>query len=188
MRNYRNFNKVYKAPRRPFERERIDRELKICGEFGLRCKREIWRVNLMLSKLRRTARTLLTLPENHPRRTMEGSALIRRCHMYGYLPEDKNKLDFVLSLNVPDILSRRLQTIVWKQGLAKTVHHARVLIRQRHIAVGKQIVTVPSFVVRSSSENHIAYAQQSPLLKNPIKIGRCKKVKAKKGKGGDGDE
>jgi hypothetical protein len=30
-------------------------------------------------------------------------------------------------------LERRLQTQVFKSGLAKSVHHARVLIRQRHI-------------------------------------------------------
>ncbi len=32
-----------------------------------------------------------------------------------------------------DFLERRLQTLVFKQGLAKSIHHARVLIRQRHI-------------------------------------------------------
>jgi small subunit ribosomal protein S9e len=30
-------------------------------------------------------------------------------------------------------LERRLQTCVYKLGLAKSIHHARVLIRQRHI-------------------------------------------------------
>jgi ribosomal protein S4 len=32
-----------------------------------------------------------------------------------------------------DFLERRLQTLVFKLGLAKSIHHARVLIRQRHI-------------------------------------------------------
>jgi small subunit ribosomal protein S9e len=43
------------------------------------------------------------------------------------------KLDYVLALNVSDFLERRLQTLVFKLGLAKSIHHARVLIRQRHI-------------------------------------------------------
>lgn len=34
---------------------------------------------------------------------------------------------------IEDFLERRLQTQVFKLGLAKSVHHARVLIRQRHI-------------------------------------------------------
>jgi hypothetical protein len=31
----------------------LDQELKLCGEYGLRCKREIWRVQFMLSKVRK---------------------------------------------------------------------------------------------------------------------------------------
>ena len=45
-----------------------------------------------------------------------------------------------------------LQTLVFKLGLAKSIHHARVLIRQRHIRVGKQIVNIPSFMVRVDSQ------------------------------------
>jgi small subunit ribosomal protein S9e len=65
------------------------------------------------------------------------------------------KLDYVLALKIEDFLERRLQTCVYKLGLAKSIHHARVLIRQRHIRVGKQIVNVPSFVVRLDSQKHI---------------------------------
>ncbi|CAE6437775.1 unnamed protein product [Rhizoctonia solani] len=48
---------------------------------------------------------------------------------------------------IEDFLERRLQAQVFKPGLAKSIHHARVLIRQRHIRVSNQIVNVP-FVVR----------------------------------------
>jgi ribosomal protein S4 len=33
-----------------------DQELKLVGEYGLRNKREVWRVQLTLSKIRRAAR------------------------------------------------------------------------------------------------------------------------------------
>jgi ribosomal protein uS4 len=72
------------------------------------------------------------------------------------------KLDYVLSLKIEDFLERRLQTQVFKLGLAKSVHHARVLITQRHIAVGKQIVSIPSFMVRLDSQKHIEFASTSP--------------------------
>ena len=141
-------SKVYVTPRRPFEKERLDQELQLIGEFGLRNKREVWRVKLTLAKIRKAARELLTLDEKDPKRLFEGNALLRRLVRIGVLDESKMKLDYVLGLKVEDFLERRLQTQVLKHGLAKSIHHARVLILQRHIAVRNQVVNVPSFIVR----------------------------------------
>ena len=54
-------------------------------------------------------------------------------YKYGLLDPAQNKLDYVLALTPQDFLERRLQTQVFKLGLAKSIHHARVLIKQRHI-------------------------------------------------------
>ena len=126
-------SKTYQTPRRPFEKERLDQELKLIGEYGLRCKREVWRVKYALAKMRKAARELLTLDEKDTRRLFEGNALLRRLVRIGVLDETRMKLDYVLGLRVEDFLERRLQTQVFKLGLAKSIHHARVLIRQRHI-------------------------------------------------------
>ena len=87
----------------------------------------------MLSKIRRAARELLKLDAKDPKRLFEGNALIRRLVRIGVLDETRMRLDYVLALKIEDFLERRLQTQVFKSGLAKSIHHARVLIRQRHI-------------------------------------------------------
>ncbi|KAJ3105694.1 40S ribosomal protein S9 [Phlyctochytrium planicorne] len=173
----------YKVPKRPFESDRLDQELKLAGEYGLRNKREIYRVGLTVSKMRRAARDLLTLPEKDPRRLFEGNALIRRLIRIGVLDETKAKLDYVLGLKIEDFLERRLQTQVFKAGLAKSVHHARVLIRQRHIRVGKQIVNIPSYIVRLESAKHIDFA-----LTSPYGGGRAGRVKRKRAKAAEKGE
>ena len=160
----RNYSKTSKTPRRPFEKERIDGELKLVGEYGLRNKRELWRTQLALAKIRKSARALLTLEVKDPKRMFEAPALLRRLQRYGLVEDSEMDLDTVLQMTTQRLLERRLQTKVFKAGLAKSVHHARVLIKQRHIRVGKQVVNVPSFLVRLDSEKHIDFADRKSVV------------------------
>merc|ERR1712025_1462914 len=180
--------KTYVTPKRPFEKERLDNELKLIGLYGLKNKREVWRVKLTLAKVRKAARVLLTLDDKDPKRLFEGSALLRRLLRIGVLDEGKQKLDYVLGLKIEDFLNRRLQYQVFKNGLAKSVHHARVLIKQRHIRVRRQVVDVASYVVRLDSQKHIDFSYKSPLSGG--RPGRVKRKNLKKGgnAGGSDDE
>ncbi len=94
--------------------------------------------------------------------------------------ETENKLDYVLGLTVHRFMDRRLQTVVYRKGLAKSVHHARVLIRQRHIRVGKNLTNVPSLMVRVDAEKNIDYAVNSSLAGG--RPGRNKRKSLKKAK------
>ena len=65
---------------------------------------------MAVAKVRKVARTLLTLEEKDPKRLFEGNALLRRLVRIGVLPEDQMKLDYVLGLKIENFLERRLQT------------------------------------------------------------------------------
>jgi len=181
--NYRNCGTTFRKPKRAFEKERLDGELKIVGMYGLRNKRELWRVQYALAKIRKAARTLLTLDPKDEVRIFQGEALLRRMVRLGLLAEDEKKLDYVLGLTREKFMERRLQTKVYKLQIAKSIHHSRVLIRHRHIRVGKQICDQPSFMVRLDSEKHIDYAVTSPFGG-----GRPGRVRRKGGAAAGGDE
>jgi len=185
MTNYRLSSKTSKSPRRPYEKERLDREMKLLGEYGLRNKREVHRVQFTLAKIRAVARTLLTLTEKDPKRLFEGGALLRRLTRLGLLSESEQKLDYCLGLAVEKFLDRRLQTRVFASGLALSIHHARCLIKQRHIRVGKKMVDVPSFLVRVESEKVIEFALTSPFGAGRPGRKKRKALKAKKEGGGE---
>ena len=121
------YSKTYTTPRRPFENARLDQELKLIGEYGLRNKREVWRVKYTLAKIRTAARELLTLEEKDNKRLFEGNALLRRLVRIGVLDEGKMKLDYVLGLKVEDFLERRLQTQVSCLALSWNVSNQSLL-------------------------------------------------------------
>lgn len=91
----------------------------------------------------------------------------------GMLSPEEQKLEFCLGLTVEKMLDRRLQTRLLAHNNATSIHHARVLIRQRHIRVGKRMVNIPSFMVRTESDKHIGFAVQSP--KGGGRDGRVKR-------------
>ena len=155
--------KKYETPRFPWRTNVLQEELKLLGQYGLRNKHELWRHKTMLSKFRGIARSLIgKSPEE--RRKME-QELLTKLKKLGVLYETA-VLDDVLDLTIEDILERRLQTIVFRKGLAKTIYQARQLITHGHIAIGNQRVTVPSYLVKREEENKITYTSKSPLA-NP---------------------
>ncbi|ESW26234.1 hypothetical protein PHAVU_003G102200 [Phaseolus vulgaris] len=99
--------KTFKKPRRPYEKERLDVELKLVGEYGPRCK-ELLRVQYFPIRIRNNACNLLTFDKKNPRRIFEGEALLRRMFCYNLLDEIQNKLDYVLALTVENFLECRL--------------------------------------------------------------------------------
>ena len=78
---------------------------------------------MLLAKIRKAARELLTLDETDPRRIFEGDALLKRMVKLGLLKETQTELDYVLGLTPRQFMERRLQTVVFKRNMgANSVH------------------------------------------------------------------
>ncbi len=152
--------KKWTPPSHPWVKSRLIEEMKLMGEYGLRNKREIWKAATILRKIRHRARALLALPPEV--RESEEKALLSRLYEMGLVSENAT-LDDVLSLTAKDLLERRLQTIVYKKGLARTIQEARQLIVHGHIAINGRRVTSPGYIVRRSEEELVDYAPTSPF-------------------------
>jgi small subunit ribosomal protein S4 len=153
-------HKAFQTPRHPWRKDQLEEELHLVGDYGLRNKRELRRHETDLSQIRGIARTLLG-EEEEARAQLERqylTSLARR----GLLPESAT-VDNILDLNVKDLMERRLQTIVYRSGLAKSVHQARQFVIHGHISVAGDMVTVPSYVVYRDQESRIAFHPTSPL-------------------------
>lgn len=154
--------KSYETPRHPWRRDQLELELRLLGEYGLRNKRELWRYKTMLSEVRGIARSLLG-STGEEREHLEREYLSKLSRI-GVLSESAT-IDEVLDLEIRDLLERRLQTLVFRRGLAKTVFQARQLVSHGHVSVAGKVVSVPGYIVKREEEEKLKYFAHSPLSK-----------------------
>lgn len=157
--------KKWEGPRHPWRREVLIEEMNIIGTYGLRNKRELWRAKTIVRQIRHRARALLAAPKEI--REKMGKALINKLYKMGLVKENAT-LENVLDLRVEDLLERRLQTIVYRKGLANTIYQARQLIVHGHIAIGGRRVTSPGYIVSRDEEDLIDYSINSPFRQKNI--------------------
>jgi small subunit ribosomal protein S4 len=153
--------KQYDTPRFPWRVDILEKELSLLGQYGLRNKKELWRHQTTVSRFRKNARSLLGMSSFEQKKLEK--QLIMRLRRLGILHQ-KGELDDILDLSTEDILERRLQTLVFRKGLSKTIHQARQLIIHGHIAIGEKRVSTPSYLVLNDEEEKVTYAKTSPLM------------------------
>ncbi len=158
-------HKQYQTPKRPFEKTRIEEETRLVIEYGLRNKREVWKAQAYLRRYRKAARDLLSMMSaGVDIQVFESkkAVLIDHIQRVGLLGPDAD-IDDVLSLKVPAQLERRLQTLVYRQGLARSPKQSRQLITHGHIAINGKRVSIPGYRVNRAEETQLSYYGKSPL-------------------------
>ncbi|MEM4330406.1 MAG: 30S ribosomal protein S4 [Candidatus Pacearchaeota archaeon] len=136
----------YRRPRKIYDKKRIEEEKKLREKYGLKNNKEIWKAEYQIRKIRRLAKKMITQPIEKQKEFIES---IRK---KGF---DVKSIGDILGLNKEEYLKRRLQTFVYKRGLAKTIKEARQLVTHKKIKVGDRIVNVPSYFINKDEENKI---------------------------------
>lgn len=151
-------HKAYSRPKRPFDKVRIDEEAEIKKEFGLKNKKEIWKAEAKVKSMREKAKKLI---KSSPK---EQKALFERLKKLGL---KVNSIADILSLDKKDYLARRLQTIVYKKGIASTVKTARQMITHKKILIDGKAINTSSYIVPINLENKISVKPKKPKIKKP---------------------
>lgn len=152
--------KQYATPQRPWDKDRIDEEAILTGDYGLKSKKEVWRTETLLRDFRREARKLMAA--SGAQADKESRQLLDKLHTMGLVDEDSEIVD-VLSLDIEDLLDRRLQSIVYNKDLANTPKQARQMIVHGHINIGDREVKEPGYLVPVEEEEEVAYQSSSPF-------------------------
>jgi small subunit ribosomal protein S4 len=159
-------HKSYQTPKRPWEKARIEAETRLVIEYGLRNKREVWKAQAYLRKYRTGARSLLAIGSNAAHAALydtKKAELITSLQRNGILGPDAD-IDAILSLKVQAPLERRLQTLVYRKGLARSPKQARQLITHGHIAINGRRTSIPGYMVNRVEETQISYFGKSPFI------------------------
>ncbi len=156
--------KKYETPNHPWQGDRIKAEHELRKKFGLKNKTEIWKAQSKLRTIRGQARGLISRTRNpdDAQGAMEAKRLLVRLHREGYVGQDAT-LNEVLGLDVERILNRRLESIVYLKGMARTPKQARQFVSHGLIQIGERRVTVPSYVVRREEEELIQFAENASV-------------------------
>ena len=171
--------RTYRGPAHPWQKERIEEEKALLKEFGLKNKKEVWRVASLLRKYNSQVKKLIAATTSQSE--IEKKQLLKRLYSLGLIQETA-KIEDVLTITLKDILNRRLQTLVYKNRLAKSVRQARQFITHEHIIIGSKKITSPSYIVQKNEETLINFAPNSNLFSqdHPERIVQKEPIKQEK--------
>jgi len=166
--------KKYSGPTHPWQAERLERETILMKEYGLKNKKELWKMGSILRNFKKQAKSLISRRDEQSK--TEKNLLLQKLYKLGLL-ETGAKIEDVLDLDIRNILNKRLQTLVFKKNLAHSISQARQFVVHEHIFVADKKVDVPSYIVKRNEEDKITFDPLSSFasLDHPERISLEKK-------------
>ena len=148
----RKAKKSYTRPRSIWTSDQISSELYVVCSYGLRNKKELWKAQTEIARIRNQARALLAISTDvrHEKETK----LLNYLSRLGIV-EDISTLDDILNLKIEDILERRLQTLVMKRSNLKSPYQARQIVVHGHVSIGDRKINLPGYLVKKDEETQI---------------------------------
>lgn len=152
--------KKYSTPAHPWQATRLKEEGELLERFGLKNKKEVWKMVSLIKGFKTQAKSLIASQTEQGEK--ERKQLIAKLARLNLVSETAN-LDDVLDLKIESVFERRLQTFILKIGLAKTITQARQFITHGHIAIKGKRVNVPAYIVKKDEETKISFYPNSNL-------------------------
>ena len=156
----RKLRKKYSKPSHPWQKLRIEEEKVLMTKYGFKNKTELWKLNSKLRKFKTQVKLLV--PKNDDLAEKQKQQLLNKLQKLNLIQENA-VLEDILSLTFKDMCERRLQTIVLKKGLARSINQARQFVTHGHILIGENKITAPNYMVNSDEELMIKFSQYSTL-------------------------
>lgn len=162
----KRIRRKYEKTKMMWNKQRIDEEHGMCDKFGLANLRELWKATTEVATIRKNVREVLSGRAEDK----VGKDIIGRLARYGIVRSTAT-LDDLLSVSPEAILERRLQSVVYKKGMAKTIKQSRQLIAHGFIAINGRRVNAPGYLVPRSEDEMISYYKPININHSDAKTG-----------------
>ncbi|MBI2005573.1 MAG: 30S ribosomal protein S4 [Candidatus Aenigmarchaeota archaeon] len=156
----KKLKKRYWTPMHPWNKNAIEEQKKLRQEYGLQTRKEILIASSFLKKYKDNAKRLIALKSAQAEK--EKQQMLQKLQKLGLLAAGA-ELPHILGLQVRDVLNRRIQSIAFRKGLARTMKQARQFITHRHIQVGEKEITSPSYLASLQEESVMQFKPASSL-------------------------
>ena len=127
----------------------------------IKLKKEIWKVQTQVHNFKSRAKKLISTAGE--KGLGERQVLITKLNRMGVMKNENAAMEDVLSLSFRDFADRRLQSLLFRKGLARTIKQARQFIVHGHVKVSDKKITAPCYLVLKEEEEKIMFVDNSTL-------------------------